>query len=266
MIITSVWGSVRFRSLPDDSCKLGYLFLHTNTHGNSIGAYRMPVEYLMADMQKDWDEATRIIDAIVSAGLAEYDHSESAVRILNWFPHNPINSPKHLAGAITRFFDIPKKSEFIPAVAVEIILSAHSKARELGLRGQSQIRSAKTDRAKTSGMINMESSATMLQALSEMLEELSQSQQAQVIEGINKHPPRIAQHIAEDLSLPVSGAEYRAMDTPIAGGIDTPLGTETDTQTHTQTETETQTETRNATDLQAEIAALTARAAKASAK
>lgn len=253
MIITSVWGSVRFRSLPDDSCKLGYLFLHTNTHGNSIGAYRMPVEYLMADMETDKADATRIIDHIVKAGLAQYDHSESAVRILNWFPHNPINSPKHLAGAISRFLEIPKKSSFIPDVAVEIIMSAHAKARELGLRGRSQVGAAKTERAKTSGVINLESSSNMLQAVIELFEGLTQDQQTKVVEGINKHPRRIVQHIADDLNLPVSGAEYRGLDTPTDTPINTPLGTETETDTHTETDTQTETETENDSKIQTVI-------------
>ncbi len=260
MIITSVWGSVRFRSLPDDSCKLAYLFLHTNTHGNSIGAYRMPVEYLMADMQKEKDEAKRIVDAIAEAGLIQYDHDESALRILNWFPHNPINSPKHLAGAVSRFLDIPKKATFLPDVAVEIIMSAHAKARELGLRGRSQVAAAKTERAKTSGIINIESSATMIQALSEMVEGLTQGQQTKVIAGINQHPRRLVQHIAEDLSLPVSGIEYRGSDTPTDTPTDTPLGTETDTQTQTDTQTDTETETQIRPDIQAEIDGLKARA------
>lgn len=266
MIITSVWGSLKFRSLADDSCRLGYLFLHTNAHGNSIGAYRMPIEYLMADMDKSKDEAARIVDEIVDAGLAQYDGAENSIRIMNWFPHNPINSPKHLAGALSRFADIPKKSNFVPDVAAEIIVSAHGKARELALRGRSQLSNSKTERAKTSGMINVESSSTMIQALSEMMEGLSNAQQNRVIAALDTYPSRLVRPIAEDLNLPLSGAEFRVMDTPIDTPIGSPKRTETETETHTHTETETQTETQSEVSkhpkIQDDIAELNARAKK----
>ena len=123
MIATSIWSSRRFLSLPDEQTRLTYFYLHTNAHGNSIGAYRIPQAYFSADRGMDADSVAKAINAICEAGLAEYDHVENVVRITGWFTFNPITNRKHLMGAINAFNEIPSHSTIRPVVACEIAFS-----------------------------------------------------------------------------------------------------------------------------------------------
>ena len=262
MIITSIWGSSRFRALTDDTCRLAYIYLHTNDHGNSIGAYRLPPEYVTADMKADTERAKDILRTIEAAGLIQYDETESIVRILNWFPHNPINSAKHLAGAVSRFQKLPSATKFLPEVAAEITLSAHSKARELNNRGQSQIMNAKTERAKQSGAINRESAALMFDSLSVLFDGLTLPQQNKVVSIIKDSNARTKTQLFDDIGIDVISPQSETVNTGIDRGIGRGIGrgkaTETETETQTNTETETETETQ-IDAIQADILALQAR-------
>jgi hypothetical protein len=271
MIITSIWGSNRFRVLSTDTVRLAYLYLHTNGHGNSIGAYRLPPDYLAADMGKSKEEAEVILAEISEVGLIDYDDAENIVRILNWFPHNPINSPKHLSASIKRFFGLPGKTKFAPDIALEITLSAFEKAQELSARGRSQVRSAKTERQKSSGETNIESSIGMVQALNDMAEGMEVDQKSRFLSMLYDLPARRADALFDALQIAVPAAQNTPtdtpMDTPIDRGMRTPKRTDTETETHTETETDTQTETRKSRkispDIQADIDNLTKKSKEA---
>lgn len=259
MIITSIWGSSKFRSLPDDKSRLAYIYLHTNDHGSSIGAYRLPSEYITADMRIE--NAAQVLGYIAQAGLIEYDHDEHVVRMLKWFPHNPINSPKHLLGAVSKFKSLPGQTKFLGDIAAEIIISAHVKATDLARRGQSQIKNSKTERQSQAGHINKESASQMLEVMQDLIQSLGDDQQKKAISTLSQLPNRVRKEVLLDLNIPLVEVENTGKDTPIDTPIDTPQRTDTETETHTQTHTETETETRK-TDIQDDILELKAKAAK----
>jgi len=237
MIVSTIWGSSRFRRLPDDTCRLGYLYVHTNPHGNSIGTYRLPIRYLSADMEKSDDEARRILDAMCEVDLIQYDHAENVVRIGNWFPFNPINSAKHLSGSVKSFSKLPEGTSFRGVVAAEIIAVAHKKARDLLKRGQAQVANPTSEKAIKAGQTNLESASIMLGLLSELKDAVSAKGRDDLIRSIMDHGPVIAEQICRDLEIWPS-------DTPIDTPIGTPIHAPRDTL---DTEIETETDTGYAT-------------------
>ena len=42
----NLWSSRKFRGLPDDQCRLLYLYLLTCKHANSCGCFELPVAYI----------------------------------------------------------------------------------------------------------------------------------------------------------------------------------------------------------------------------
>lgn len=93
-----VWESGRFRSLPDDSSRLLYLYLLSSVHQNSIGVYRLPAAYACEDLGWDRPVYDEALTALVDVELVEIDEVTQEVLILRWFRHNPPTNDKHLAG------------------------------------------------------------------------------------------------------------------------------------------------------------------------
>lgn len=112
-IVTSIWGSKRFRSLPEGSdSQLLYFYFHTCKHVTSIGCYELPVEYIRADMkphQSYWSD-TRIhtcIEALRKAGLIEYNYDEEVLFIYDFLEKSPLQNPKHAVGAAKLALALP---------------------------------------------------------------------------------------------------------------------------------------------------------------
>jgi hypothetical protein len=104
-ISCTLWGSQKFRSLPDDDCRMVYLYLHTNQHVNSVGCYVLRAEYALSDL--GWDEQDDgliryryCIDTLSKANLIGFDRVESVVRIVGYLRHDPFVNAKHAAGAM----------------------------------------------------------------------------------------------------------------------------------------------------------------------
>lgn len=119
-IASSIWASQRFRLLEDDVSKLAYFYLHTNTHGNCTGCYRLPAAYISADMRIDATTADRALANLTRAGLIERDADEEVIRIKGWWAFNPLTNRKHLSAAITAQQDLPRASHLALLVAIEV--------------------------------------------------------------------------------------------------------------------------------------------------
>ena len=94
----AVWGSSRFMGLPTNEAKLLYLYLLTNEHLNSAGAYRLKEGYALADLGWQPAEYRNAMAMLVAAGLIAHDDDTSEVYILRWFKHNPPQNEKHSIG------------------------------------------------------------------------------------------------------------------------------------------------------------------------
>lgn len=233
MIASSLWASRRFGLLGSSDTKLAYVYLHTNTHGNSIGAYRLPVAYLTADLGLDAKQARQAIAEICKADLAEYDADESVIRIQGWFNHNPITNRKHLQGAINAFHDVPSRSKVLPRVALEMSFSAVVRARNWSLEGKGY------------------------EARLEVMEMAADLCRKARMNAGEKHFHEVFDGLPEDLRIGLSEA------LPIGLPIQYRQRQIQETETETETETHTETETAKTRDLQDDIRELTEKAAKA---
>lgn len=115
-ISCSIWHSRKFRSLPNDDCRLVYLYLHTNPHVNSLGCYVLPFGYAIADlgwndMETDPIRYRDCIAALCDSGLIGFDPAESLVRIVDFLKHSPFSNEKHAKGAIKILYGIPDCAE-----------------------------------------------------------------------------------------------------------------------------------------------------------
>lgn len=107
-ISTSIWQSKKFMGLKSDDLRMFYLYLHTCPHVNSIGCFRLPVGYVMADLK--WsDRATNsAIDALCKAQLVRWDNQEQIILISNFLAESPITNIKHGAGACKLALSLPE--------------------------------------------------------------------------------------------------------------------------------------------------------------
>lgn len=115
-ISCSIWHSRKFRSLPNDDCRLVYLYLHTNPHVNSLGCYVLPFGYAIADlgwndMDTDPIRYRDCIEALCDSGLIGFDPAESVVRIVDFLKHSPFSNEKHAKGAVKILYHIPDCAE-----------------------------------------------------------------------------------------------------------------------------------------------------------
>ena len=221
MIAASIWASDKFIALQSDTARLAYVYLHTCQHGNSNGCYRLPPQYLGADMDVTRTEAGKILADLESVGLIEYDTSENVVLIRGFFDHNRITNYKHLLGSIQAFEKLPKKSSAAASLSLEIIRSGYEQAMTLQERGQSQIKTESL-KAQKYGQTNLNSSSDMLGVLIEFVTAQKRDRSEQFEAAI------------EALYIPLS--EPLCVDLAIHRDRDLNTDTETDTRTDTQTE------------------------------
>lgn len=115
-ISCSIWGSKKFKSLPDEDSRLVYFYLHTSPHVNSLGCYVLPFGYALADlgwnnMDSDPIRYRKAIAALCDSGLIGFDEAESVVRIVDFLKHSPFTNEKHAKGALKILYHIPSCAE-----------------------------------------------------------------------------------------------------------------------------------------------------------
>jgi hypothetical protein len=97
-----VWSSPRFLGLGTPEAKLAYLFVVTNEHVNSAGAYRLREGYAIADLNWPLDVYRDNLALLIQADLITYDAAAQEIYVLRWFRHNPAMNDKH-AQAVQRY-------------------------------------------------------------------------------------------------------------------------------------------------------------------
>ena len=109
-ISPQLWDCDGFRG-QDDTARLAYLYLLSNSHQNSVGCYRLPAAYASADLEWPPQKWERALEALIGAGLVKYDMETREVFISDWFQHNPPTNAKHHLGC-ERLIDKIKSSTF----------------------------------------------------------------------------------------------------------------------------------------------------------
>lgn len=117
-ISPALWQSKRFNTLPSDDGRYLYLYLLTNEHQTSAGAYRLPDGYATNDLRWEFSRYEKARQELANAELIVFDETESVVMITRWFKHNPPMSESHFIG-------IGRMLERLPS---QMILEAASKA------------------------------------------------------------------------------------------------------------------------------------------
>ncbi len=110
-IYTSLWRSKKFRGLPNDDCRLLYLYLHTSPHTNMLGCFVLEEGYAIADLGWTVKRYRDCIDTLCKAYLIGFDSGESLVRIVDFIAHDPFMNPKHAMAAVKTAEKLPNCEE-----------------------------------------------------------------------------------------------------------------------------------------------------------
>ncbi len=234
-VISSLWGSPKFRALANDTHRLAYHYVLTNQHGNAIGAYRLPLAYIGADMDHPEPVVREAMHDLCSAGLVDYDASAGVVRVLSWYEHNPITNAKHFIGAVSAFALLPSSATFLTEIAADLLLDAHRVGRNLQDQGTKHSRSD-NPKTRSFGAKNQESAASIFEAMQVLVDKVSKKN-GDLSEVLIRRNDRVSIELSKDLMIDLSIHK-----------------------TETETETKTETETGAMGSIQAEIRALSAKA------
>jgi len=88
-IETRFWDSPHVRQL-NDSCKLAFLYLLTNKHGNSLGYYILPPSYMADDLGWSIDRTKRALATLEEEGFIAYDAAVRIVWIKNYLKYHTL--------------------------------------------------------------------------------------------------------------------------------------------------------------------------------
>jgi len=87
--ISSAWWSGRLRGASDAACRL-YCYLQASPHGNRIGLYRLPVAYIMEDLDWEKRKTEDTIKELTESGLIDYDWEGRCVFIPDYIELNSL--------------------------------------------------------------------------------------------------------------------------------------------------------------------------------
>ena len=68
------------------------LYLYACPHGNMIGCFVLPPEYISADMRWPSDRVSDRVSELVSNGFVDVCAETDLIRIRGWFGHNTIDT------------------------------------------------------------------------------------------------------------------------------------------------------------------------------
>lgn len=141
-VSSAIWHSKRFLALSNDRARLLLLYLISNSHQNSSGAYRLPVGYALADLGWSVEEYRCHLDELSEACLIAYDEATEEVYVTGWFKVCPPQNEKHATGTMTRINDI--ESEAVRTVA----LGEFKEASKSRVRVLSEVRHQRQEAAE----------------------------------------------------------------------------------------------------------------------
>ena len=108
-----------------DKAKLLYVYLLSNSHSNTIGAYIVPDGYALADLGWSLSEYAAARVELTNAGLIVFDDDTSVVYVTNWFKHSPPQNEKHAQGCQRMISEL--ESDLIADVAQRDFDDANNK-------------------------------------------------------------------------------------------------------------------------------------------
>lgn len=112
---TGYWRNPKIRPLSERSRFL-MAYLLSCPHGNSVGCFVLPIEYICADMQWDAETVSKLVSELVSKGLIERDEASCLTRIKGWWGHNSIENLNVAKAALKAMRQLPRGGVFSNAV------------------------------------------------------------------------------------------------------------------------------------------------------
>jgi hypothetical protein len=103
-----LWCDGKYKAMQDDFYQLLFVYLLSSPHGNMIGYYRLPPQYVATDMDRPIDLVCQGMGALQSEGFIAYDEPTNVLLIYNFLKWNPINSLNQAKGAVKVAAAIPK--------------------------------------------------------------------------------------------------------------------------------------------------------------
>lgn len=110
-IHSQIWADEKFRAL-SESAKFLFLYILTSPHGNSIGVYVLPKQYIACDLEWSDKQLSIPFDELLAAGLILYDDPSRLICIKNQLKHNPLENPKQVKAAERIVAALPKSHLF----------------------------------------------------------------------------------------------------------------------------------------------------------
>lgn len=129
IISSSIWRSKRFRQLSTDLARLTYLYLHTTTHGNSVGAFVLPPEMAALELKRPAKDVRKALEELAKVNLIRHDSEEELIQIVNFFRYNSPSSRKQLAGPLRFVRDALPASPVRDAVACDLVVAMYERAQ-----------------------------------------------------------------------------------------------------------------------------------------
>ncbi len=136
----ALWRSKRFLQATDKA-KLAYIYMLSNPHSNSIGAYALPDGYALADLGWTLAEYRAARDELSAAELILFDDDTSVVFVLNWYKHSPPQNERHAQGC-QRMIE-----ELESALVADVVQQEFDEANTQRLAGRNPIDDPKVSTA-----------------------------------------------------------------------------------------------------------------------
>ena len=104
-----IWDSLKEKEVSDNG-KLLFIYLFSCKHRNIIGLYKLPQEYISADLGQPIRKVKQTVKELFEKGLIIYDEKSTIVFLKGFLEHNPLQNAKMEQGAMAVFKGLPGNS------------------------------------------------------------------------------------------------------------------------------------------------------------
>jgi len=106
-IEVGIWDSPKIRAL-DDACKLAFIYLIANKHGNVLGYYLLPLPYMADDLGWSIDRVKKVMGKLEAHGFISYDPHTRIVWIRNYLRYHTIKKNQTEISAVEVLKALPR--------------------------------------------------------------------------------------------------------------------------------------------------------------
>jgi hypothetical protein len=100
IVMTSLWDSKKFATLPSDRVRLQFVYLLTCEATTSVGCYVLKPGHGASDLNMSVEEYSEGIDTLSRTNLIGFDKETNLVRIVGHLALMGFSNPKHATGSV----------------------------------------------------------------------------------------------------------------------------------------------------------------------